>query len=583
MNLKIKFLARFLSLILMLTFLSCEKDLYEDAIQQKKELNTNTVSLRELSKKDNEKLFKAVDNLNLKNENILSKKRYNQINNFYFDDTNGREIISVDGHKSYTFQIYNKDVNKKIENVLFTENVNGEYDVFRVKYDFNEEDYKKLNKKDILKHKVVYEPIINARTTEFCLTIYTIYSGDCTRTHENSYTCNEETITSEQYCADDYTTIIENNSSYITISETGWGNGTFVNTNTTMSPSGVFTTLVITPGMTFINSLNFDTPEGVFSLSPDAQQIIFNYLDAHNFDDPTNARVKYVLDHFNFFWINEQPAGTDIDIFNYLAQNNFSSNSESFIKQCITRMSQNPTTFTSIIPLLIENKIDDTYLDPCGKGVFQQIKNATICDFANVFAKLGADDSVYNTTIKTAHNSVVINGQLQEIVDPANTIRTTLGTKYNYTVYVNPDYPDKTKLFIAAFLLHEMAHTYFFSVIDDYNMGATNSFNELPILFNAAVTNHFPIGPNLHHEEIANSYVSAIAAALKEFQPGLSQQVYDDLAWGGLYGTPIFDTLLPVGNPNRERIINRYACEQTGSPVGQGTANLQSPMGQPCN
>ncbi|MFV5687457.1 hypothetical protein ACM55M_02390 [Flavobacterium sp. ZT3R25] len=149
MNLKIKFLARFLSLIIMMTFLSCEKDLYEDAIQQKKELNTNTVSLRELSKKDNEKLFKAVDNLNLKNENILSKKRYNKKSDFYFDDTNGKEIISVDGHKSYTFQIYNKDANKKIENVLFTENENGEYDVFKVKYDFNEEDYKK----DIKKHK----------------------------------------------------------------------------------------------------------------------------------------------------------------------------------------------------------------------------------------------------------------------------------------------------------------------------------------------------------------------------------------------------------------------------------------------
>lgn len=142
-------------------------------------------------------------------------------------------------------------------------------------------------------------------------------------------------MTSEQYCADDYTTIIENNSSYISISETGWGNGTFVNTNTTMSPSGVFTTLVITPGMTFINSLNFDTPEGLFSLSSDAQQIIFNYLGVHNFDDPTKARVKYFLDHFNFFWINEQPAGTDIDIFNSLAQNGFSSESNMIINKWI--------------------------------------------------------------------------------------------------------------------------------------------------------------------------------------------------------------------------------------------------------
>jgi hypothetical protein len=153
----------------------------------------------------------------------------------------------------------------------------------------------------------------------------------------------------------------------------------------------------------------------------------------------------------------------------------------------------------------------------------------------------------------------------------------------NYTVYVNPDYPGKTKLFIAAFLLHEMAHAYFFSLVDDYNMGATNSFNQLPILFSAAVVNHFPIGPNLHHEEIANSYVSAIAAALQEFQPGLPQQVYDDLAWSGLEKTSIFNTLYPQGSTVRERILNRKTAEQTGNSIAQGTPNQQNPMGQPCN
>ena len=205
-----------------------------------------------------------------------------------------------------------------------------------------------------------------------------------------------------------------------------------------------------------------------------------------------------------------------------------------FSLEMINQMRINPNLFRSIKPFLIEKNIDDVLLDPCSKGVFQQIKNTTICDFAYIFAKLGADDSIYNTTMKTEHNSIMVNGQLQEIEDPANTIRTALGIKYNYTVYVNPDYQGKTKLFIAAMLLHEMAHTYFFSLVDDYNMGATNSFNELPILFNAAVVNQFPIGPNLHHEEIANSYVNAIAAALQEFQPGLPQQVYDDLAWGGI-------------------------------------------------
>jgi hypothetical protein len=87
----------------------------------------------------------------------------------------------------------------------------------------------------------------------------------------------------------------------------------------------------------------------------------------------------------------------------------------------------------------------------------------------------------------------------------------------------------------------------------------------------------------LTHEEIANSYVFAISEALKEFQPGLPQQVYDDMAWSGLEGTTIFDTLHPLGSDSRQRILNRKAAEQTGHPVGQGTLQEQINLGQPCN
>lgn len=256
---------------------------------------------------------------------------------------------------------------------------------------------------------------------------------------------------------------------------------------------------------------------------------------------------------------------------------------QKFMEEANIRMNENPTLFTSITPFIIEKNIDYTGLNPCSKEIFQKIKNTTVCDFANLFAKLGNSGSVYNTTINTAHNSVIINGQLEVVGEPANTTRTIPGIKYNYTVYVNPDYTGKTKLFIATMLLHEMAHAYFFSLVDDYNMGANNSFNEFPVLFNAAVVNKFPIDPNLHHEEIANSYVNAIADAIKEFQPGLSQQVYDDLAWNGLEKTSIFNKKYPQGSISKERVLNRKAAEQTGNSIAQGTPNEQTPMGQPCN
>ena len=201
----------------------------------------------------------------------------------------------------------------------------------------------------------------------------------------------------------------------------------------------------------------------------------------------------------------------------------------------------------TIQSFIIEKRIDDSQLDPCSKGVFQQIKNTTQCDFANVLAKLGANTSLYNTTIKTEHNYKP-NG---DIIDaPGNTVH---NSQYNYTIYINPDYDGKTKLFIAALHLHELAHTYFFSLLDDYNVGATNSFYELPILYNAFQNHISNLNANLTHEEIANSYVNAISAALKEYQPGLPQQVYDDMAWGGLIGTPIFNNIFPNSN---------YRCRQ---------------------
>lgn len=45
--------------------------------------------------------------------------------------------------------------------------------------------------------------------------------------------------------------------------------------------------------------------------------------------------------------------------------------------------------------------------------------------------------------------------------------------------------------------------------------------------------------------KIANNYVAAIASALQEYQPGLPDQIYSDLAWAGLNGTPVFETKFP--------------------------------------
>ncbi|MCZ8091412.1 MAG: hypothetical protein O9282_13570, partial [Flavobacterium sp.] len=224
---------------------------------------------------------------------------------------------------------------------------------------------------------------------------------------------------------------------------------------------------------------------------------------------------------------------------------------------------------------IIEEQIDDSQLDPCAKGVFQQIKNTTNNDFAKVLAKLGADGSVYNTTMISA---VAPSGR------PAQTVK---NSPFNYTIYISTDYVGKTKLFIAASMLHELVHAYFMSLFDVYYNGNPpnpNAYNDFAILFQKFVDKTYP-GSNdvAHHQQMATDYVDAIASALQEYQPGLPQQVYEDLAWGGLEEAPIFSTLFPLGSSERNRIINRYYSESQGNSYGYNSPPVQTPLGQPCN
>jgi hypothetical protein len=127
------------------------------------------------------------------------------------------------------------------------------------------------------------------------------------------------------------------------------------------------------------------------------------------------------------------------------------------------------------------------------------------------------------------------------------------------------------------------------SLIDDYSStGNPVVFTDTQILFQAYCDKKYPPKPNelpnLHHKEMAETYVNAIGAALQEFQTGVAvlsgqtpNQIYTDLAWGGLRGTPIYDETFPVGSENYKRIEARYAAESNG-----GTTGNQTAIGKPC-
>jgi hypothetical protein len=375
-----KTILKVLAVCLLIGLNSCTNDLYEDAIQPKSELTIKKVSLRELSKTDNAKLFKTVDLISLDNKKEHSKIVYDSKNKFYFDDANGKVIESADGHKSFTFQIYTNDSLAKIENVLFTEKGNGEYDAYRVKYDFTEKELATLSKEQLSKQKVEYTYITSSKPNKTskasynCLEIsewisYPAYQGDLRGEFRN----DGEWVTIAVVCGKTNTEIQPGTDN--STSNSGWSTGNFNSTssgstNGNTTAGGVYTSPVVSPGLQFVNSLNFDTKDNILILSNEAQKIVFDYLTANGFNETSKAKAKYVLDRFNFSWIGDQPAGTDVALFNYLSQNGFSSESGSFVNQMIELLQQDSELNSNALKFILQaqthNKIkgnlDESFL-----------------------------------------------------------------------------------------------------------------------------------------------------------------------------------------------------------------------------
>lgn len=230
---------------------------------------------------------------------------------------------------------------------------------------------------------------------------------------------------------------------------------------------------------------------------------------------------------------------------------------------------------------LIEERIKDS-LDPCPKAVLEKLKNATVCDIKMLIERFKKSNSIYNINIIS---------QVPSTMAPAATKKESVN---NYTIYISTDYVDKTNLFIAASILHETIHAYFMSLFDEYHNGTpsnSNIYNDYVYLFNFYVTKNRPESVNsydVHHQQMATDYVDAIARSLEEYQTGIAvpstskpNQIYSDLAWGGLSDAPVFNTDV-LTDDDRERIINRYSSEQTGHSAGEGK-NAQTPIGKKCN
>ena len=169
----IKQITKFMAVVLLLALGSCEKDLYDEVIQSEKQnFTVKKISLSDLSKKDNLKLFKKVDEVKSISKKVNGKIVYDDKNNIYFDDENGKLVENAFGEKSYTFPMYKtSSADDKMENIVFQEKENGDYDIYKTKYSFTEEQLKNFTEQEIEQQTITYSEISQGKISIVCVAV----------------------------------------------------------------------------------------------------------------------------------------------------------------------------------------------------------------------------------------------------------------------------------------------------------------------------------------------------------------------------------------------------------------------------
>lgn len=291
-------------------------------------------------------------------------------------------------------------------------------------------------------------------------------------------------------------------------------------------------------------------------------------------------------------WVyeSEQNKETYRDIIAYINRPENINNTvvRNFGREIIEQMRLNPDTFTSIKPFLIEKQIDESFLDPCTKGIIGDLKNTINYDIATIIQKLDNPNSIYKTSIFNLQPSGPFNlAETNWDVNEQGFVK-----HYNYNIRLRPSFTNQaTKLKIAATVIHELIHAYFLSLIDDcYVANNCTLLQTFPELWNFYVLNKnngVLTNPISQHEELALLYVKSIAIALQQYHTGVPflsgepQQAYQDIAWGGLKGTTPYNNLSQedkdrIDYRNNAEIYNQASTNPSGILVA-------SPIGIPCN
>jgi hypothetical protein len=161
-----KLLALFTSLLIF-TFYSCEKDLYENQIQnEQNNISMQKVRLQDIEKAMSEKINQKIISIKeqkKKSINEQGKFEYNSSLDIYIDTENGR-LINHSGKISYTFPMFRENENK-LENIVFGVENNSIYGIEIFSYDLTDLELNHLKNGDYVdvSNKTVIELIESSR------------------------------------------------------------------------------------------------------------------------------------------------------------------------------------------------------------------------------------------------------------------------------------------------------------------------------------------------------------------------------------------------------------------------------------
>ena len=205
------------------------------------------------------------------------------------------------------------------------------------------------------------------------------------------------------------------------------------------------------------------------------------------------------------------------------------------------------------------NEFDDSIIDSlnheCLKSILSSLKGLQGGKIAEIIYKLSGDIPSWDWKLKEGSTTI---GRAETFDDAPNGA---------YTVFNYSSFQNSTDLAIARTMIHEAVHAF---LLNYFNNDPASAQLDYPQLFEAYLISQDTA--LVQHELMGEKFVADIAAALKAYGVSkgynFSDEVYRDIAWGGLYnettGVSAFNKLLPF---ERERIRHRNSAEISGFQV----------------